>query len=289
MRTYREWPASAALRHLVVCTWVDPGRPRRPPVLPDACIDLVWDGGWLRVVGPDTCPAPVLDEATYVGLRFRPGAAPSVLGVAASELVDRSVALAELWGPDAEELAERLSAAVGVGAGGVAADGVGPCAVGAGRVGADEVEADGVGTDGVGVGVGDNLAEARRMLEEAVLARDAPPRHPLVDALLGRLSHDAARGPVGGRLADDLGVSDRTLRRQCEEAIGYGPKMLDRVLRGRRALRLIRSGVALAETAVLAGYADQAHLSHEVQRLAGAAPSQIRRLPELTISANGYG
>ena len=243
MRVYREWPAHAALSHLVVCTWVDPGRPRRPPVLPDTCIDLVWDGARLRVAGPDTRPVPVLGEATYTGLRFKPGAAPGVLGVPASELVDRTVALAELWGPDADELAERLW---------------------------------------------EEPARARQLLERAIVARPAPAPHPLVRELLHRLSRHDAGGVVAGRLTQELGVSDRTLRRHCEQAIGYGPKMVERVLRGRRALRLIRSGVALAEAAARAGYADQAHLSHEVRRLAGGAPGQLRRLPELVISANGY-
>jgi AraC-like DNA-binding protein len=244
VRPYREWPAHAALSQLVACTWVDPGRPRRPPVLPDACIDLVWDGARLRVVGPDTGPVPVLGRATYTGLRFKPGAAPGVLGVAASQLVDRTVALAELWGPAADELAERLWA---------------------------------------------EPARARQLLEQAILARPATAApHPLVGELLARLSRRAAGGPVVGRLARELGVGERTLRRHCEEAIGYGPKMLERVLRGRRALRLIRSGVPLAEAAAWAGYADQAHLSHEVHRLAGRAPGQLRHLPELVISANGY-
>ena len=46
-----------------------------------------------------------------VGVRFRPGAAPAVLGVPASELVDQSFATAELWGSAAEALGERVFAA----------------------------------------------------------------------------------------------------------------------------------------------------------------------------------
>jgi len=54
MAAYSERPARDALADLVVCTWIDPAAEERHPVLPDACIDLVWDGAELRVAGPDT-------------------------------------------------------------------------------------------------------------------------------------------------------------------------------------------------------------------------------------------
>jgi AraC-like DNA-binding protein len=50
---------------------------------------------------------------------------------------------------------------------------------------------------------------------------------------------------------------------------GYAPKTLQRIVRFQRALRLARSGVAAVDVAVAAGYADQAHLSHDVKRLSG--------------------
>jgi hypothetical protein len=46
--------------------------------------------------------------STVVGIRFRPGVAPSILGPPASELVDLRVNLDRLWGSDATKLAERL-------------------------------------------------------------------------------------------------------------------------------------------------------------------------------------
>jgi AraC-like DNA-binding protein len=55
--------------------------------------------------------------------------------------------------------------------------------------------------------------------------------------------------------------------------------MLDGVLRLRRAMRLIRRGWTLVATAALAGYADQAHLSREIQRLAGMSPARFSATP----------
>ena len=69
--------------------------------------------------------------------------------------------------------------------------------------------------------------------------------------------------------AEHIGLSERQLRRRSSAAFGYGPKTLQRILRFRRAVSLARRGVAFAHVAVLAGYADQAHLSREVKALAG--------------------
>jgi AraC-like DNA-binding protein len=239
--SYQEQPVHAALRDLVVCTWVDRPSQARHPVLPDACIDIVWDGHALQVAGPDTGPSPLDTQPTFVGIRFRPGAAPGVLGVPASDLLDQSVTLHDLWGPLADSLADQLASAPGL---------------------------------------------APRLLEEMVLARASATglsTDPLIPQVLRRLS----RGDGVDGLAERLGVSQRTLRRRCVSAIGYGPKTLERVLRFRRALALIRARVPLADIAGLAGYADQAHLTNEFQRLAGNTPGHLARLPAVPISSNG--
>lgn len=70
-----------------------PGR-----VLPDGCMDLLWNDGRLLVAGPDT-RAYVTEGGTgsWVGVRFYPGTAPGFLGVPACELRDLRVELADLW------------------------------------------------------------------------------------------------------------------------------------------------------------------------------------------------
>ena len=70
-------------------------------------------------------------------------------------------------------------------------------------------------------------------------------------------------------VADAVGLGERQLRRRSLAAFGYGPKTLQRVLRFQRALGLARSGMALADVAQAAGYADQPHLANEVRVLAG--------------------
>jgi AraC-like DNA-binding protein len=71
-------------------------------------------------------------------------------------------------------------------------------------------------------------------------------------------------------------VSERALQRRFVEDVGYGPKVLQRVLRFQRFLRqLAAPRVELARAALLAGYADQSHLSRETRRLAGLSPRQL--------------
>jgi AraC-like DNA-binding protein len=84
-----------------------------------------------------------------------------------------------------------------------------------------------------------------------------------------------ATGASAAATADRLGWTERSLHRRCLAAFGYGPAVLRRVLRFRRAAILLYDGVPIAEAAAEAGYADQPHLSREVRALAGVAPSQI--------------
>ncbi|MEV7230191.1 helix-turn-helix domain-containing protein [Polymorphospora sp. NPDC051019] len=69
-------------------------------VLPDGCMDLMWsDRGGLLVAGPDTVAHLATRRAgeTSIGLRFPPGTGPAVFGLAAHELRDQRVPLADLW------------------------------------------------------------------------------------------------------------------------------------------------------------------------------------------------
>jgi AraC-like DNA-binding protein len=71
-------------------------------------------------------------------------------------------------------------------------------------------------------------------------------------------------------VAAELGLSSRQLQRRVSDAVGYGPKMLARVLRFRRLQAL--GPAPLVELALEAGYADQAHMTAEVTQLAGLSP-----------------
>ena len=242
--TYIELPPAPDLRADVACTWIghvgDAGVPYTDRVLPDGCADIVWDGSRLFVAGPDTGPVPLVTRPgqTYVGIRFRQGHAPAVLGCPASAIRDERPDLADVWGsPPARMTAEHLADAATAHAATLV------------------------------------LQRAAR----AWLA-SATPADPLADALVAALSDTPAAGPgLVTSLAAHLGVTERSLHRRCTAAVGYGPKTLHRIVRFRRALALGTSGTApsLGALAAATGYADQAHLSRECRRLAGQTPSVL--------------
>ena len=84
-------------------------------ILPDGCMDLVWSPGREPfVAGPDRTAWAVADPVgtVHVGVRFRPGAGPAVIGVPAVELVNQQVPLADLWGSaQARAVTEQLEGA----------------------------------------------------------------------------------------------------------------------------------------------------------------------------------
>jgi AraC-like DNA-binding protein len=117
---YKERPPLPRLRNLVACSWTSLTIPSGAhsfdlDVVPDACMDIMWrSDGVLSVAGPDTRPYRFQypQQVRHVGVRFEPGVAPAVLGVAASELRDQRVDLADIWGSSrAERVADALAAA----------------------------------------------------------------------------------------------------------------------------------------------------------------------------------
>ena len=78
-------------------------------------------------------------------------------------------------------------------------------------------------------------------------------------------------------LAERCGVSPRHLNRLMRGWVGYGPKCFARIVRFQTTLHQIehspaQSGAALASDT---GYFDQAHLTLDVTRLAGATPRHL--------------
>lgn len=113
---YRESPPDAGLGRMVACRWTCRiGEAEQVfRVVPDGCVDVVWDGRDLYVAGPDTGPHLAVNPPGTVlaGVRLRPGTAPPALGVPAHALRDSRVPLTELWPRDeTSRLAEFLAAA----------------------------------------------------------------------------------------------------------------------------------------------------------------------------------
>ncbi|MFF3644295.1 DUF6597 domain-containing transcriptional factor [Streptomyces sp. NPDC002564] len=113
----------------------------------------------------------------------------------------------------------------------------------------------------------DGAADPVAALEAVALERAAAAGPP--DPLLGHVVRSLDAGRSVARTAADAGVNARLLHRRSLAAFGYGPKTLARVLRLQRALALARAGLSYADTAAVAGFADQAHLARDVKEFTG--------------------
>ncbi|PKW14868.1 AraC family transcriptional regulator [Saccharopolyspora spinosa] len=110
---YRERPPVGALSTAIACVWTHGagslGYLQR--VVPDGCVDLIWMGARLDVVGPDTTArlSALPPGSRITGIRAKPGAARLLLGdIPATELRDLQVDSLDIWGSSMRDVVGRL-------------------------------------------------------------------------------------------------------------------------------------------------------------------------------------
>lgn len=122
-----------------------------------------------------------------------------------------------------------------------------------------------------------SLASRLDLFEAYLLAR--LPRVRLVHpAVVDALAHVAER-PIAA-VVERSGYSHRAFIQLFRGAVGLAPKAYARVARFQRAVDLLVRArqLSIADAALAAGYADQAHLSREFVVLAGVSPASYRAL-----------
>ncbi len=109
---YREIKPSARLADYVECYWLreSSSDASRDCILPDGCVDILFSGESVSVVGLMTSAKWIAFEpgSRYFGARFHPGMATAFLQDAAL-LNDRVEPLENLWGARARLLGEQLA------------------------------------------------------------------------------------------------------------------------------------------------------------------------------------
>ena len=235
------------LRHRVVSVWtlqIGGGEPPYEQVdIPHGGADLMCVvGSRLVMHGPrrDSNVVHFDPGSTVVGVRLAPSAGPALRGVSPLEMFGQAVDAADVWGPDARQVAELMVAQP-------------------------------------------DAASAAAALEdwvERALDLEAPGDvviDGLVDACIA-----GARDVRSARAG--LPLSERQLRRRCEDATGHTPRDLLRNLRFQRFIALAQQRVAggttngeefLAAMAMRCGYADHAHLTRECRHFSGMPPAVL--------------
>lgn len=117
------------------------------------------------------------------------------------------------------------------------------------------------------------LTEFRRSGDALRHCREAMIVHAALERI--RASRDA-RIPVSS-LAQDAGTSSRHLRRSINAATGFGPKVLQRIVRLNRVFEVAdrTDRPDWSRLAVDFGFYDQSHLIQETRSLAGVPPREL--------------
>ena len=234
---YREFAAPDALRLAVACTWE--GRvgwaPRTLRVLPDGCVDLVWDGERLSVAGAATVAVrqALGGRGRNVGLRLRPGAAGAILGWPARELPAEGLALEALWGASARDVEAELAVAAN-----------------AERAVLERAVA--------------RRIDAGSRPDPLVLAAAARLGHPDTNVAAVARATGLSTRELRRRCADHVGYGPKALHRVLRFHAFV-----------RRVRTQAASGDGLARIAAELGYADQAHLTRECRAISGSTPAVL--------------
>lgn len=241
LSSYREFaPSDSRATAVIACTWEgQAGWTHSLRLLPDGCVDLVWDGASLVAFGPAPVAlrSPLRAESRNVGLRLACGAAGAILGLPIDGLRGRARALHEAWGPRARHGEAQLARASGP---------VEQRAV-LERLVIDRLD-DGHRPDLRVVDAAGRLAARTASVADVAQAS-------------GLGSRDLHR-----RFLHHVGYGPKALHR----VLRFGGFI-------RRLAAVANGKVTLASLAADLGYADQAHLCRECRQIAGASPSALLR------------
>jgi AraC-like DNA-binding protein len=255
---YREHAPSEALRRFISCYWTlrAPLGSALNRVLPDGCVDLLFDLGARSLEGSSGASfiGPMTRALTLelprgvdlLGVRFRPGGGSAFLATGLASLRDASPPLDDLWGArQGSLLAERLAET-------------------------------------------DHETERLRLVDRELLERLAFARapHPKVRAAVEALRRAPAGASIAG-LSVRLGLGERQLQRLFLEHVGVGPTFFRRVMRLQTIVGALPEAAeqGWARLALDLGYADQAHLIRDVRALSGLSPTALGRERAMTAAS----
>ena len=247
-------PLTPFVEYYWVPRWDLRGKPPyEQTILPHPDVHLVFEASGAGIFGVDRrlFTRSLSGAGLAFGVRFTAGGFRPFWQAPISQLTDRVVPAARLFGPRAEKTRQAIMCSA------------------AGRAGA--VSGDGAGSDD---------EEDARMIgyAEALLCSVLPERDPVAEQVASLVSHITA--DPGLRRVDQLsaasGMTARSLQRLFADYVGVSPKWVMRRARLHEAAERAGSGEPV-DWALLAsdlGYADQAHLTRDFTVTLGVSPAR---------------
>jgi|SRR5450830_411317 len=240
---YREYLPHPVLAPYLECVWAAraPASAHAHRVLPDNCVDILWQDGGQQGFAVGMMSSSILVASARpvqtLAVRFKAGMAGLFLAAPLQALTDQRADVDLLWGrSDADRLADALWTS-------------------------------------------DAPERAKLALIERELVRRLRSGSPaLVQQALAALNGSGGALRVE-QLAARLGVSRQHLAAQFRQHVGLSPKLFARICRFRQATAAIKAAPAdapdWAQLALECGYFDQSHLIHDFQEFAGSAPERF--------------
>jgi AraC-like DNA-binding protein len=221
-------------------------QPHEQTILPHPNVNLAFEAHGAGIYGVDRqlFTRVLTGRGLVFGVRFRPGCFRSFWQAPISQLTDRVVPAARLFGPRAEPARQAIMRA----------------GTGAGASSGSAVDAE-------------MIAHAEALLDSAQPERD--PAAERVAAMVASITADPALRRVD-QLAAVTGMTARSLQRLFAGYLGVSPKWVMRRARLHEAAERADSGeqVDWAELAADLGYADQAHLTRDFTVTIGVSPAR---------------
>ena len=244
--------------------------PYEQTILPHPNVNLVFEASGAGIFGVDRrlFTRSLSGLGLAFGVRFTAGGFRPFWQAPISQLTDRVVPAARLFGPRAEKARQAIMG--GPDLDDYAAD---DARAADGARTADERAAD------------ERAADDARMIgfAEALLHSMLPERDPQAEqaaALVARITDDPGLRRVD-QLSASAGMTPRTLQRLFADYVGVSPKWVMRRARLHEAAERADSGepVDWACLAADLGYADQAHLTRDFTVTIGVPPSRYAAVP----------
>ena len=254
---------SAALAPFVEYYWIPRWDLRGEPpyaqtILPHPNVHLVFEASGAGIFGVDRrlFTRSLSGLGLAFGVRFLAGCFRPFWQAPISQLTDRVVPAARLFGPQAEKTRQAIM-----------------------RAGSGDFGGPGGAGDSAGPGGAGDEADARMIgYAEALLCSVRPERDPLAEqvaALVSRITADPGLRRVD-QLSAASGMTARSLQRLFADYVGVSPKWVMRRARLHEAAERADSGEPV-DWACLAsdlGYADQAHLTRDFTATIGVSPTR---------------
>ena len=227
--------------------------PYEQTILPHPNVHLVFEASGAGIFGVDRrlFTRSLSGLGLAFGVRFTAGGFRPFWQAPISQLTDRVVPAARLFGPRAEKTRQAIMR----------------------------------DADAGGFGAGDFDAGDARMIgwAEALLRSVLPERDPLAEqvaALVSRITDDPGLRRVD-QLSAEAGMTARSLQRLFADYVGVSPKWVMRRARLHEAAERAGSGepVDWAALASDLGYADQAHLTRDFTVTIGVPPTRYAAAP----------